>query len=71
MTGWLMIWSSCWNDNWQEKPKYGEKTYPDTSLGITISHDLTWDGTLAANCPSESRISPKCRLKDNIKTDLK
>jgi hypothetical protein len=28
----LEIW---WNDDWQEKPKYSEKTYPNATLSTT------------------------------------
>jgi hypothetical protein len=31
--------SSLWNDDWQEKPKYLEKTYPSTTLSTT---NPTW-----------------------------
>jgi hypothetical protein len=26
------MWSSWWNDNWQERPKYSEKTRPSATL---------------------------------------
>jgi hypothetical protein len=26
--GWLWWWGNWWNDDWQEKPKYSEKTCP-------------------------------------------
>jgi hypothetical protein len=29
------MWSSRWNDNWQGKLKYSEKTYPSTTLSTT------------------------------------
>jgi hypothetical protein len=32
------FWSSWWNELWQGKPKYSEKTYPSTTLSATISH---------------------------------
>jgi hypothetical protein len=32
------VWSSRWNENWQEKPKYSEKTCPIA----TLSTNPTW-----------------------------
>jgi hypothetical protein len=29
------FWSNWWNENWQRKPKYSEKTYPSAT---TKSH---------------------------------
>jgi hypothetical protein len=26
------MWSSQWNENWQGKPKYSEKTFPNATL---------------------------------------
>jgi hypothetical protein len=31
------FWSNWWNENWQGKPKYSEKTYPSATLS-TKSH---------------------------------
>jgi hypothetical protein len=36
---WWWMWSSRWNENWQGKPKYSEKTYPSATLSTT---NLTW-----------------------------
>jgi hypothetical protein len=33
------MWSSLWNENWQRKPKYSEKTYPIATLSTT---NPTW-----------------------------
>jgi hypothetical protein len=35
------FWSSWWNENWQGKPKYSEKTYPSATLSTTKSHMTT------------------------------
>jgi hypothetical protein len=35
--GWL--WRNWWNEDWQGKPKYSEKTYPSASLSTT---NPTW-----------------------------
>jgi hypothetical protein len=29
------LWINWWNENWQGKPKYSEKTYPSTALFTT------------------------------------
>jgi hypothetical protein len=36
---WWRMWSSLWNENWQGKPKYSEKTCPSASLSTT---NPTW-----------------------------
>jgi hypothetical protein len=33
------VWSSRWNENWQRKPKYSEKTWPSVTLSTT---NPTW-----------------------------
>jgi hypothetical protein len=33
------FWSNWWNENWQGKLKYLEKTYPSATLSTTKSHD--------------------------------
>jgi hypothetical protein len=53
------MWSSQWNENWQEKPKYSEKTCPIATLSTT---NPTWPdpgsnlggrgGNPATNCLS-------------------
>jgi hypothetical protein len=30
-----MIWRNWWNDDWQGKPKYSEKTCPSAALSTT------------------------------------
>jgi hypothetical protein len=32
------FWSNWWNEDWQGKPKYSEKTYPSATLSTTKSH---------------------------------
>jgi hypothetical protein len=32
------FWSNWWNENWQGKPKYSEKTYPSATLSTKKSH---------------------------------
>jgi hypothetical protein len=32
------IWSNLWNEKWQGKPKYSEKTYPSATSSTTKSH---------------------------------
>jgi hypothetical protein len=36
---WWWMWSSRWNENWQGKPKYSEKTCPSSTLFTT---NPTW-----------------------------
>jgi hypothetical protein len=36
---WWWMWSSRWNENWQGKPKYSEKTCPKATLSTT---NPTW-----------------------------
>jgi hypothetical protein len=36
---WWWMWSNRWNENWQRKPKYLEKTCPSVTLSTT---DSTW-----------------------------
>jgi hypothetical protein len=33
------FWSNWWNEDWQEKPKYPEKTCPSATLSTTNPHD--------------------------------
>jgi hypothetical protein len=37
--GWVWGWRIWWNDDWQGKPKYSEKTCPSATLSTT---NLTW-----------------------------
>jgi hypothetical protein len=36
---WGWLWSNWWNEDWQGKPKYSEKTCPSATLSTT---DPTW-----------------------------
>jgi hypothetical protein len=55
-TNWLIVpapddrwwvWSSHWNENWQGRPKFSEKTCPSAILSIPSPIDLTWARTRA------------------------
>jgi hypothetical protein len=35
------FWSNWWNEIWQGKPKYSEKTCPSATLSATKSHMTT------------------------------
>jgi hypothetical protein len=37
--GWLWWWRIWWNEDWQGKPKYSEKTCPNATLSTT---NPTW-----------------------------
>jgi hypothetical protein len=39
-----------WNENWQGKQKYSEKTYPNATLSVT---NLIWVRTLIAAVGSQ------------------
>jgi hypothetical protein len=47
---WWWVWGSRWNENWQGKPKYSEKTCPSATFSTTNPTwpDLTRDRTRAA-----------------------
>jgi hypothetical protein len=36
---WGWLWSNLWNEDWQRKPKYSEKTCPSATLSTT---NPTW-----------------------------
>jgi hypothetical protein len=36
---WWWLWSNWWDEDWQGKPKYSEKTYPSCKLSTT---NPTW-----------------------------
>jgi hypothetical protein len=38
------FWSNWWNNDWQGKPKYSEKTCPSATLSTAKSH-MTYLGT--------------------------
>jgi hypothetical protein len=38
---WGWLWSNWWNEDWQGKPKYSEKTCPSATLSTT---NPTWPG---------------------------
>jgi hypothetical protein len=46
---WWWMWSSRWNDNWQWKPKYSEKTCPSATLSTTNPTWLDWARTRRLN----------------------
>jgi hypothetical protein len=56
---WVWLWRTWWNEDWQEKPKYSEKTCPSTTLSTT---NPTWPD-LCANTgrrgvkPATNRLS--------------
>jgi hypothetical protein len=39
MDGWSWLWSNWWNEDWQGKRRYSEKTCPSTTLSTT---NPTW-----------------------------
>jgi hypothetical protein len=57
--GWLWWWRIWWNEDWQGKPKYSEKTCPSATLSTT---NPTWPdpgrrgGKPATNCLSYGAV---------------
>jgi hypothetical protein len=52
---WWWLWSNCWNEDWQGKPKYSEKTCPNATLSTTNS---TWpDLVLNSGCCSGKPVT--------------
>jgi hypothetical protein len=57
--GWLWWWRIWWNEDWQGKPKYSEKTRPSATLSTT---NPTWPdpGSNPGHCsgkPATNRLS--------------
>jgi hypothetical protein len=48
-----------WNENWQGKPKYSEKTYPSATLSTTKSHmtDRSRTPNRSGGKPATNRLS--------------
>jgi hypothetical protein len=57
--GWWSVWSSRWNENWQGKPKYSEKTCPSAALSTTDAtwHDLVSNPGRCCGKPATNRLS--------------
>jgi hypothetical protein len=51
--GWLWWWRIRWNEDWQAKPKYSEKTYPSATLSTTNPTCQTRAWTRAAAVGSQ------------------
>jgi hypothetical protein len=53
------MWSSRWNENWQGKPKYSEKTCPSTTLSTTdpTSSELGSNPGRRGEKPATNRLS--------------
>jgi hypothetical protein len=52
------LWSNRWNENWQGKPKYSEKTCPSATLPTKSPHGLTRARTRAAKWEAgDNRLS--------------
>jgi hypothetical protein len=54
------LWSNRWNENWQGKPKYSEKTAPVPLCPPQIPHDLTRARTQAAAVESRRLTAWAC-----------
>jgi hypothetical protein len=55
---WWWMWSSRWNENWQGKPKYSEKTCPGETLSTTnpTSPDLGSNPGHRCGKPATNRL---------------
>jgi hypothetical protein len=53
------FWSNWWNEIWQGKSKYAEKTYPSATLSTTKSHMTTRSRTpdRSGGKPATNRLS--------------
>jgi hypothetical protein len=62
---WWWMWSSRWNDNWQGKPKYSEKTCPSATLSTTnlARPDLGSNPGSRGGKPATNRLSYGTALK--------
>jgi hypothetical protein len=58
------VWSSRWNENWQGKPKYSEKTFTSATLSTTNPTwpDLASNPGLRGGKPATNRLSYILRL---------
>jgi hypothetical protein len=61
------FWSNCWNEIWQGKPKYSEKTCPGATLSTTKSHVTTRSRTpdRSSGKPATNRLSYGAALNEN------
>jgi hypothetical protein len=51
------VWSSRWNEDCQEKPKYSEKTCPSATCPPQIPHDLGSNPSRRGGKPATNRLS--------------
>jgi hypothetical protein len=64
---WWWLWRNWWNEDWQGKPKYSEKTYPRATLSTT---NPTWqDCYTAISTANIKRIGIAVTLKTLIWED--
>jgi hypothetical protein len=56
---WWWMWSSRWNENWQGKQKYSDKTYPSATLSSTNPTwpDLATNPGRRGGKPATNRLS--------------
>jgi hypothetical protein len=56
---WWWLWSSWWNEDWQGKPKYSERTCPSATLSTTnpTRPDLGWNPGRRGGKPATNRLS--------------
>jgi hypothetical protein len=63
---WWCMWSSRWNENWQGKPQYSEKTFPSATLSTTNPTwpDLGSNPGRRGGKPATNRLSYGTALKN-------
>jgi hypothetical protein len=59
------VWNTRWNENWQEKPKYSEKTCPSATLSTINATWYTWDQARAAGVGSRRLTAWATAWRDN------
>jgi hypothetical protein len=69
---WWWVWSSRWNENWQGKTKYSEKTCPSATLSTTIPTwpDLGSNPGRRGGKPATNRLSYGTALLRNVCSHL-
>jgi hypothetical protein len=66
------VWSSRWNEDWQGKPKYSEKSCPSATLSTTNPPwpDLGWNLDSRGGKPATNRLSYGTALTASLEKQL-
>jgi hypothetical protein len=60
---WLWRWRIWWNEDWQGKPKYSEKTCPNSTLSTTNPTCQTWAAAVGSQRLT-AMARPMCKLEE-------